>query len=48
LMINKKILSNHHVLDKFNQECKERNDAFILCNDNKSKKNFWKIESSSY
>ncbi len=47
-MIYKKVLSNHHVLNKFNQECKEEDDAFTLCNDVESKKNFWKIESSLY
>jgi len=39
-MIYKRVLSNHHALNKFNQECKEESDAFILCNDIESKRSF--------
>ncbi len=40
LMIYKKVLSNHHAFNRSDQECKEKNDAFALCNDIKSKKSF--------
>jgi len=39
-MIYKKILSNHHALNKFNQEYEKENDAFTLCNDIESKRSF--------
>jgi len=39
-MIYQKVLSNHHAFNKFNQECKEEDDAFTFCNDVESKKSF--------
>ncbi len=47
-MIYKKILSNHHAFNRFNQKCKEKSDVFALHNNNESKKDFWKVESSLY
>jgi len=46
--IYKKVLSNHHAFNRFNQECEKESDAFTFCNDIESKKSFWKIENNLY
>ena len=39
-MIYKRILSNHHALNRSDQKCEEEDDVFTFCNDIESKKSF--------